>query len=301
MTTSIHHETVLDLIRERPGFVPDLLAKLDVSLPLFTTAHLSDSALHEPAPVEHFADAVVVLSREERPVLGVIVEAQLRRDDQKLYTWPQYAMNARARHKCPFLVMVATPSPSVARWAGQPIDVGNGTVFRQHIIGPETIPKVTDAAQAAREPELAVLSALIHARDNTPAARLIASAAIRGVSELPDERLLLLYSGMVWNALSAALRKELEQMVDIRKYMNATERRNYDKAEAKGEARGEARGEAKAVLKILVKRGLPITPHQQRQISECTDLATLDRWLDHALTAGSVDELLGKALDLESP
>jgi hypothetical protein len=49
--------------------------------------------------------------------------------------WPQYAMNARARHKCPFLVIVATPSSTVARWAGQPINVGNGTVFRQHIIG----------------------------------------------------------------------------------------------------------------------------------------------------------------------
>ena len=48
-----------------------------------------------------------------------------------------------------------------------------------------------------------------------------------------------------------------------------------------------------ALLKILLRRGLPITPHEHRQISECTDLATLDRWLDHALTVSSVDELLG--------
>jgi hypothetical protein len=185
-------------------------------------------------------------------------------------------------------ISVATPNPSVAHWAGQPIDVGNGTVFRQHIIGPESIPKVTDAAQAAREPELAVLSTLIHARGNTPTARLVASAAIRGVSELPEEQRLL-YSTMVRNALSVALRKELEQMVDIRKYMDATERRNYDKAEAKGKAEGRAED----VLKILTKRGLPLTPGQRSQIGECTDLATLDRWFDQALTAGSVDELLG--------
>src|SRR3954467_8670691 len=196
MTVSTHHETVLDLVRERPAFVPDLLAKLDVSLPPFTTARLGDSALHEPAPVEHFADAVVLLAREERPVLGVIVEAQLRRDDQKLYAWPQYAMNARARHKCPFLVMVATPSPSVARWAGQPIEVGNGTVFRQHIIGPETVPKVTDAAQATSDPDLAMLSMFIHARSNTPAAHLMTSAILRGVSKLDPQRALL-YSVMV--------------------------------------------------------------------------------------------------------
>jgi hypothetical protein len=291
MTTSTRHEIVLDLVRERPEFVLDLLARLHVSVPLFTTARLGDSALHEPGPIEHFADAVVLLTREERPVLGVIVEAQLRRDDQKLYSWPQYAMNARARHKCPFLVMVATPSPSVARWAGQPIDVGSGTVFRPHIIGPDTIPKVTDAEQAAREPELAVLSMLTHARRNTPTARLIAAAAIRGLSELVDERQQLLYSTLVRNALSAALRRELENMadIDIRKYLNAKERRNYDKAEA----RGKAEGKAEAVLRVLTKRGLPLTPPQQRQISECTDLATLDRWLDDALTAASVAELLG--------
>lgn len=44
------------------------------------------------SPVEHFVDAVVLLVRGNRPVLDVIVEAQLRRDDRKLYTWPQYAM-----------------------------------------------------------------------------------------------------------------------------------------------------------------------------------------------------------------
>lgn len=291
MTTSTRHETVLELVRERPALVPDLLAKLDVSLPPFTEARLGDSALHEPAPVEHFADAVVLLAREERPVLGVIVEAQLRRDDRKLYSWPQYAMNARARHKCPFLVMVATPSPSVAHWASQPIDVGNGTLFRPYVVGPESIPKVTDAAQAAREPELAVLSMLIHARHNTPTARLVACAAIRGISELPEEQQLL-YSTMVRNALSAALREELEKMVDIRKFMNATERRNYDKAEARGEARGEAKGKAEALLMILAKRGLPLTANQRSQIAECTDLIALDRWFDQALTAASVDELL---------
>jgi hypothetical protein len=288
MTTSTRHESVLDLVRQRPEFVPDLLARLHVSLPAFTTARLSDSALHEPRPVEHFADAVVLLAHGDHPVLGVIVEAQLRRDDRKLYAWPQYAMNARARHKCPFLVMVATPSPSVARWAGQPIDVGNGTMFRAHIIGPEIVPEVTDAAQATRDPELAVLSTLFHARSNTPTARLIAAATLESISKL-DEQQQLLYSAIVRNALSAALRKELDNMPDIRKYLNATERRNYDNAEA----RGMATGRAEALLKILTKRGLLIAPHQQRQISECTDLALLDRWLDQALTAASVDELLG--------
>lgn len=312
MTTSTRHETVLELVRERPALVPDLLAKLDVSLPPFTEARLSDSALHEPASVEHFADAVVLLAREERPVMGVIVEAQLRRDDQKLYSWPQYAMNARARHKCPFLVMVATPNPSVARWADQPIDVGNGTVFRQHVIGPETVPKLTDA-EATRDPDLAMLSIFIHARRNTPAAHLMASATLRGVARLDPQRALL-YSVMVRSMLPPALRKELEKMPDLRKFLSAAEQRTYDQAEARGLARGEIRGRtqgraegkaegkaegraegtAEAVLKILTKRGLTTTPVQRRQIKACMDLETLDRWLDQALMAASAGELFGK-------
>jgi hypothetical protein len=283
MPVSSRHETVPSLVRDRP----ELLAMLHVEVPRFTRARTSDIALHEAAPVEHFADALVLLSFEDRPVLGVIVEAQLRRDDRKLYTWPQYAMNARARYKCPFLVLVATPSPSVARWAGQPIDVGNGAMFRAHIIGPETIPQVTDAKRAAREPELAVMSALTHGRRNTPTARAVAIAVITGLGEHPDDDGRVLYTMAVRNALGAALRKELEAMSDvIRNFLNAAERRTYDKV--------KAGAKAEAVLKILTKRGLTTTPLHRRQIEECTDLKTLDRWFDQALTAVSADELFGK-------
>lgn len=306
MPVSFRHESVPSLVRDRPELIPELLAMLHVEVPQFTRARISDIALHEVAPIEHFADAVVLLALDDRPVLGVIVEAQLRRDDRKLYAWPQYAMNARARHKCPFLVLVVTPSRGVARWAGEPIDVGNGTVFRQHIIGPETVPKVTDAAQAMRAPELAVLSALTHAQGDTPAAHLIASATLQGMTKLDPERWLL-YSRMILSALHPAVRKDLEKMPDIRKFLTTVEQRTYDLAEASGEARGlvrgrvqgkvegKAEGKAESVLKILTSRGLKLTTHQRRKIEDCKDLKTLDRWFDQALTAESADELFGKA------
>jgi hypothetical protein len=37
---------------------------------------------------------------------------------------------------------------------------------------------------------------------------------------------------------------------------------------------------------------LAITNDQQHHIIACTDLATLDRWLDRAFSVASVDELL---------
>jgi hypothetical protein len=43
---------------------------------------------------------------------------------------------------------------------------------------------------------------------------------------------------------------------------------------------------------FLRRRGLAPTSDQQDRILTCTDLATLNRWLDRAVSAASVDELL---------
>jgi len=245
MAVSFPHEGFIELVRNRPDLVTDLLTRsLHVEVPRFTRAQMIEPTLNEVAPVEHFADALVLLAAKDRPVLGGVVEAQLRRDDRKHDTWPQYAMNARARYKCPCIVAVITASPRVARWASQPIDVGNGTVFRQHIIGHETIPKLTDPARVAREPELAVLSAMAHGRRNTPTARRIAVAAFTGLSRLPDDDRRVLYSLMVEHALGAALRRTLEMQPDIRKFMSASQRRSYDKA--MGQRGGPRGGQGRA-------------------------------------------------------
>lgn len=73
----------------------------------------------------------------------------------------------------------------------------------------------------------------------------------------------------------------------------AERRRVFAEVAAATEARGEARGTAKTLLWILAQRGLPWSEGQQRRIVECTDLPTLDGWLDRALLAASVDELVG--------
>jgi hypothetical protein len=74
----------------------------------------------------------------------------------------------------------------------------------------------------------------------------------------------------------------------IEKFFTEAHRRSYDQ----GKAKGEASAEAKALVMILKRRGLAITDEQQQQIGTCTDLATLDRWLDRALSVTSVDDLL---------
>lgn len=65
------------------------------------------------------------------------------------------------------------------------------------------------------------------------------------------------------------------------------------KLAAQHEERGEARGEGRAVLTVLEARGIPVPAAVREQILACTDLAQLETWLRHAVTATTADDLLG--------
>ena len=303
MTLSLNHEGVIALVRDRPAFAASLLREvLNMEVPHFTEARLTEATLHQLVPVAYYADAVVLfvdlIDNTNKPVLGTIFEVQLQPDARKLFTWPLYAVAARARHECPFVVTVVTADPATARWASQLIELGGGNVFRPRVIGPEGIPQVTDPELALREPQLAVLSVLAHGGGEVETAVPIGRAAIHAVLPLPEEQRLL-YSLLIEQALSEAARKALEMEPQIEKFFSEAHRRSFAEGEAKGEARGEVRGEArgevkgeaKALLLILRRRGIAMTDDQQRRIVICTDLATVDRWLDRAFSVASVDEL----------
>ncbi|HEX3757393.1 MAG TPA: hypothetical protein VHW23_01745 [Kofleriaceae bacterium] len=285
------HEGVIALVRDNPAFAASLLRDLlHVEVPRFRDARLSEAALSQLVPVEYHADAVVlfdgVVDEKTRPVLGTIFEVQLERKDRKRYTWPLYAVAARARHECPFILIVVTPDRTVARWADEPIELGNGS-FVPCVIGPQDIPKLTDREQAMREPQLAVLSVVAHGNGDFATAVSIGRAAVDASLALPEDQRVL-YSALIEKALSEAARKALAMEPHIEKFFSEAHRRSY----ANGEAKGKADGEAKALLMILQRRGLAVTDAQQRQILSCTDLPTLDRWLDRVLSVASVDELL---------
>lgn len=296
MPPSLNHEGVIALVRDRPAFAASLLRDLlNVEVPHFIEARLTEATLHQLVPVEYFADAVVLFAdfvdNENKPVFGTIFEVQLQPDARKLFTWPLYAVAARARYECPFVVTVVTADPATARWASQPIELGGGNVFRPRVIGPEGIPQVTDHDLALREPQLAVLSVLAHGGGDVETAVSIGRAAIHAVLPLPEEQRLL-YSILIEQALSEAARKALEMEPQIEKFFSEAHRRSYDQGKAKGEAKGKAKGKAEALLLFLRRRGMAITDDQQHRIVTCTDLATVDRWLDRAFSVTSVDELL---------
>ncbi|MEI7893017.1 MAG: hypothetical protein WCI05_07995 [Myxococcales bacterium] len=66
--------------------------------------------------------------------------------------------------------------------------------------------------------------------------------------------------------------------------------------EARGQVRGETIGQARAVLRVLATRGFHVPEPLRVRVLACMDLATLDRWLDAAISAPSM-EAFGCALD----
>jgi hypothetical protein len=63
---------------------------------------------------------------------------------------------------------------------------------------------------------------------------------------------------------------------------------------AQGRAEGKAEGEAKALLHILAARTLTPSEAQQARILACTDLPTLERWIERAVTAESTDAVFSE-------
>ncbi|MCU0690974.1 MAG: hypothetical protein MUF54_06180 [Polyangiaceae bacterium] len=156
-------------------------------------------------------DLVIVAEQERgRPKLIMMLDVQLRRDNNKRTMWPQYATALRARRRCPVMLVVVCVDAKVASWASRPIVLGpDGNVFTPHVIGPGQVPRVTEPEQADGLVELAVLSAVCHAStEHGVAIAKVALDLLRTSSGDNATR----YRDVVMNALPPGAREELEAM-----------------------------------------------------------------------------------------
>ena len=65
-----------------------------------------------------------------------------------------------------------------------------------------------------------------------------------------------------------------------------------EKGFQKGEVAGELKATRGALRRILARRGLELRPEDSVRIDACSDLPTLERWLEEAAVAGSAEEAL---------
>jgi hypothetical protein len=291
---SMLHEALVLLFRNRPALAPELLqSALGMTLPPHTEIRIESAELTQTVPTEYRADLVVLLL-DGRAVLAIVVEVQLASDADKRWTWPVYVSALRARLRCAWMLFIVTADDATARWAAQPIALGPaGFVLTPFVLGPGAVPVVTDPVVAAEAPELAVLSAMAHGRDDaTEQAARVAHAAFFAVDGLDEERARL-YADLIHSRLGEAARSALEALMDAGKYEYQSDfaKKYIAIGRADGEARGEARATAAAVVAFLTARGIAVPVEMRDRILACRDVAELERWVVRAATVGTVDEL----------
>jgi hypothetical protein len=282
------HEALLLLFRNRPHLAPELLRDaLHVELPAYTEARIESADLTDVQPAEYRADLVVLLY-DGKPVLGIVVEAQLAADDHKRFAWPVYAVGLRARMRCPVCLLIVSPHEPVARWASKPIMLGGGNVFTPIVLGPSGVPAVTDEARAVADPELAVLSAMAHGKDeDADKALRIAVAATTASVGLDAERSTL-YFDLIVASLSEAVRKSFQAM-DRAKYEYQSDFAKRYVAE--GRAEGEVHGRTTVLLKQLTLKFGPLATDTIDRVQHAST-EELDRWTERILSAASLDDVL---------
>ena len=161
---SMAHEILLDLFKNRPSLAAEILAEvLGISLPPYTEARLASTDLTEIQPAEYRADVVVVLLDGDVPRPGGHRRGPTGGRFQKALQLARLC-DGLARHpRLPGGLLVVAPDPAVADWCAEPIETGvPGFVLRPPVLRRTDVPVVTDPGEAARRPELGVLSAMAH-------------------------------------------------------------------------------------------------------------------------------------------
>jgi hypothetical protein len=185
-------------------------------------------------------------------------------------------------------LVVVTTSRSVERWATGVLAEVIPRCGTWLVIGPQTTARVVDPVVAGRDPEAALLSALIHAgHDDVDLAPAIAKAC----STLPAQRGILFHDLLV-TRLSAAALTVLEAHM-IKGYVWKSEFARTHRAEGRQEGRQDAFAEARqdALLAALSARDIATDDMQVAKIRACRELAVLDRWLRRAFAVTSAADV----------
>lgn len=284
---SLAHEVLVDLFKSRPALGAELLTEaLGIALPAYSEARVISIDLTDIKPAEYRADVVVLLLEGNVPIGVLIVEVQLGRPDRKRFTWPAYTMGARAQHGCPVGLLVVAPDAAIAAMCAEPIETGiPGFVLRPPVLGRQAVPVVTDPAEAARRPELGVLSAMAHGEGEQGAA--IGAAVLPAVGALDEDRARF-YGDLVLACLNEAARRALETIMKGYEYQSEFAKKYV----AQGREEGRSEEAARALLTVLRVRGLALPEAARERILAQKEPAPLERWLEKALVATSIEEVL---------
>ncbi|MGK4005758.1 hypothetical protein WMF31_24230 [Sorangium sp. So ce1036] len=322
---TLEHNALVEMFRERPELAPHVLATLfHVEVPPHASVSVVESSLDQLIPAELRADLVLELRDAKGAlVLAIVLEVQRDVDPDKKFSWPMYVTGVRARRRCATVVLVVAPDAAVAAWAAESIDLGLGVgSIKPLVLGPAVVPEITDPADAEKETELAVLSAVAHG--NGPNGLTVLQAALAALGRLDQEHAMV-YFQLIWDGLRKPMQQALEALVMERQIEGAAtlppfvqrlidrgklegmregmregkregmregELKGMREGELKGMRQGKLEGKKETLLRLLARAGIALDENESARIHACSDVATLDRWIENVLGAKTAAEVL---------
>lgn len=305
---SAMHQVLVTLLHERPEMLTAMLASsaepsVPPDVPPHTRVRPGTTTFTNLSPPSYHADlALRVEDASGRLQELIIGEVQLRRDRRKHIAWPVYLTAARAEVglDCPVTLVVVAPKPSVARWCAQPIALDrHGSVVQPVVLEPEDVPRIADVEIAKAHPEMAVLSALMHASSEKGVE--IATAALIACGTL-DSEYASQYADMVEARLDPDARREVEKLMGIQgyRYQTAHARQHFAAGEKKGRKEGLEKGHREVLTSQLEQRFGPLPAYASQAIA-AADVDVLRSLAMRVLEAASLDDVLPRPARRRSP
>jgi hypothetical protein len=187
--TTTTHAFLARMLRESPSLalrLVELIAR-EPSPPCATLepipAQLWDS---RPRGYSRPDAAYLIKDIDGKLLSPLVLVVQLGPSPGKKDEWLHCMATLLARFRSLVTFVVVTLDRDTERWCAEPLVLDHGpSVFYPAVVGPSVIPRITDIAHAKTMPEIAVLSALAHAR--APGAMTIAFAALAACETLDTD------------------------------------------------------------------------------------------------------------------
>ncbi|HEY9441492.1 MAG TPA: hypothetical protein VIS29_23190 [Streptomyces sp.] len=223
-----------------------------------------------------------------------MVEAQGKRDPNKPGAWAYYLSYLYAKYQCQPVLLVLCQESATARWAATLIELGlpgwSTLTVRPLVLGPDNVPVIEDAEEAAQDVPLAVFSAITHGKRVAGILKALAAAL-----DTVDPDTAAIFAEFTEAGLGDTQAREIwRDLMTTLSHFYRSEAAQQVRAEGREEGRAEA--EAASVLRTLKWRGIEVPDAVRERVVSCADLNLLSAWAERAYEVAGAEELFTDVL-----
>jgi hypothetical protein len=281
------HDTMVVLLKEHPEWLDAVLGALaGVRLPPGLT--LADSAQRKTDAVEVRGDLLFVAGTTGP---WFLLEVQLAIDEAKARKWPLMAALLLDERGTMGDLVVLTPHAHVAAWA-RTVSHTAGMLGTHLAVSPVVVLLDGDHAETFLDParpELAFFAVWTMQDRHGPTAKAVVDRAFALVDAVASAELRALLVRAMYNVLSEPLAQTYREMLmDLQSLPESPAMRSLRESL-------EVRGAATSLLTVLAARGFAFDEATRQRVEACTDMTTLQRWIQRAIQAPSLAEVFAPA------